>query len=80
MTVGLKLLKASRGNAFISAGSTGALLSGATLLVRRIRGVKRAAVAPALPTGQGRAVLIDAGANSECNVEQLVQFLSLIHI
>lgn len=74
MTVGLKLLKASRGNAFISAGSTGALLSGATLLVRRIRGVKRAAVAPALPTGQGRAVLIDAGANSECNVEQLVQF------
>lgn len=74
MTVGLKLLKASRGNAFISAGSTGALLSGATLLVRRIRGVKRAAVAPSLPTGRGRAVLIDAGANSECTVEQLVQF------
>ncbi len=74
MTVGLKLLKASRGNAFVSAGSTGALLSGATLLVRRIRGVKRAAVAPALPTGRGRAVLIDAGANSECTVEQLVQF------
>ena len=74
MSVGLKLLKANRGHAFISAGSTGALLSGATLLVRRIRGVKRAAVAPALPTAQGWAVLIDAGANSECTVEQLTQF------
>ena len=42
--------------------------------MRRIRGVKRAAVAPSLPTGRGRAVLIDAGANSECTVEQLVQF------
>lgn len=74
MTVGLKLLRANRGQAFISAGSTGALLSGATLLVRRIRGVKRAAVAPTVPIGRGWAVLIDAGANSECTVEQLVQF------
>ena len=74
MSVALQLLHRGEGDAVISAGSTGALLSGATLLVRRIRGVKRAAVAPSLPTGRGRAVLIDAGANSECTVEQLVQF------
>ena len=74
MTVGLKLLRANRGQAFLSAGSTGALLSGATLLVRRIRGVRRAAVAPTIPIGRGGAVLIDAGANSECTAEQLVQF------
>lgn len=75
MTVGLKLLRDGQGDAFLSAGSTGALLSGATLLVKRINGVKRAAVAPTLPTGSGRhAVLIDAGANSECTPEQLVQF------
>ena len=74
MTVGLKLLKAGKGDAFLSAGSTGALLSGATLLVKRINGVKRAAVAPILPTSGGRAVLIDAGANSECTPELLEQF------
>ncbi len=75
MTVGLKLLKRGDGDAFLSAGSTGALLSGATLLVRRIHGVRRAAVAPTLPVGRdGRTVLIDAGANSECTAEQMVQF------
>lgn len=74
LTVGLKLLRSGKGDAFLSAGSTGALLSGATLLVRRIKGVRRAAVAPVIPTGAGRAVLIDAGANAECTQEQLVQF------
>ena len=73
MTVGLNLLKEGRGDAFVSAGSTGALLSGATLLVKRIRGIRRAALAPILPTGTG-AVLIDCGANAECTPEYLLQF------
>ncbi len=74
LTVGLNLLKEGKGDAFLSAGSTGALLSGATLLVKRLPGVRRAAVAPTIPTGKGRAVLIDAGANAECTAEQMVQF------
>lgn len=74
MTVGLKLLSAGEGDVFISAGSTGALLSAATLLVKRIAGVKRAAVAPIVPTGAGGAVLIDAGANAECTAEYMTQF------
>ena len=51
LTVGLELLKNGDGDAFVSAGSTGALLSAATLLVKRIRGVRRAAMAPVVPTG-----------------------------
>ena len=51
MTVGLKLLKEGSGDAFVSAGSTGALLSAATLIVKRIRGIRRAALAPVVPTG-----------------------------
>lgn len=74
MAVGLKLVRDGKGDAFISAGSTGALLSGATLLVKRIPGIKRAAVAPVVPTGAGNAVLIDAGANAECTPEYMLQF------
>lgn len=74
MTVGMKLLNEGRGDAFISAGSTGALLSGATLLVKRIPGIRRAAVAPVVPTGNGFSMLIDAGANAECTPEYMVQF------
>ena len=54
LTVGLNLLKEGKGDAFVSAGSTGALLSGATLLTKRIRGIRRAALAPLVPTGGGR--------------------------
>ncbi len=74
LTVGLNLLKAGEGDAFVSAGSTGALLSGATLVVKRIRGIRRAALAPVIPTGGGGAVLIDCGANAECPPEYLLQF------
>ncbi len=77
LTVGLKALKAGEADGFVSAGSTGALLSGATLLVKRIRGLRRAALAPVLPTALGRAVLIDCGANAECTVEYLLQFAYL---
>ena len=74
LTVGLNLLKSGAGDAFVSAGSTGALLSGATLVVKRIRGIRRAALAPVVPTGTGGAVLIDCGANAECPPEYLIQF------
>lgn len=74
LTVGLNLLKNGAGDAFVSAGSTGALLSGATLVAKRIKGIRRAALAPVVPTGNGGAVLIDCGANAECPPEYLLQF------
>jgi glycerol-3-phosphate acyltransferase PlsX len=74
MTVGLEKLKAGEGDAFVSAGSTGALLSGATLLVKRVRGIRRAALAPVLPTANGPMVLIDCGATAEGTPEYLLQF------
>ena len=77
LTVGLNLLKEGKGDAFVSAGSTGALLSGATLVVKRIRGIRRAAMGPQIPTAGGRAVLCDCGANAECTPEYLLQFAYL---
>ncbi|MCI2105171.1 MAG: phosphate acyltransferase PlsX [Intestinimonas sp.] len=74
LTVGLNLLKNGNGDAFVSAGSTGALLSAATLLVHRIKGIRRAAMAPVVPTGGGGAVLIDCGATAEGTPEYLLQF------
>ena len=74
LTVGLNLLKNGDGDAFVSAGSTGALLSAATLMVKRIRGIRRAALAPVVPTGGGGAVLIDCGATAEATPEYLLQF------
>lgn len=77
VTVGLNLLKKGEGDAFVSAGSTGALLSAGTLVVKRVPGIRRAAMAPVLPTAKGGLVLIDCGANAECTVEYLLQFAYL---
>ena len=74
MVVGLRMLAEGKGDAFVSAGSTGALLSAATLLVKRVKGIRRAALAPVVPTGKGGAVLIDCGATAECTPEFLLQF------
>ena len=74
LTVGLNLLKEGKGDAFVSAGSTGALLSAATLMIKRIKGIRRAALAPVVPTGKGGSILIDAGATAECTPEYLLQF------
>jgi len=74
MTVCLRLLAEGEGDAVVSAGSTGALLTGATLIVKRLRGIRRAALAPVLPNGGRGCVLIDSGANAECTPEYLVQF------
>ena len=74
MTVALNLLKDGRGDAVVSAGSTGALLTGATLIVKRIKGIRRAAMAPVLPSAENGIILIDCGANAECTPEYLLQF------
>ena len=75
MVVGLKMLSDGQGDAFISAGSTGALLTGATLLVKRVKGIRRAAMGPSLPNkAGGRTVILDCGANAECTAEFLLQF------
>jgi len=81
MAIGLKAL-AGQGydgayDAFVSAGSTGALLVGATLIVKRIRGVRRAAIAAVMPSAGRPFVLLDAGANAECTAEMLGHFALL---
>lgn len=77
MGVGLTMLRDGKADALVSAGSTGALLTGATLITKRVRGIRRAAMALVIPTTTGRAVLIDCGANAECTPEYLVQFAYL---
>ncbi len=75
MVVGLKMLADGQGDAFVSAGSTGALLTGATLLVKRVKGIRRAAMGPAMPNKLGgKTVILDCGANAECTAEFLLQF------
>ncbi len=74
MTVALKMLDSGEGDAAISAGSTGALLTGATLIAKRIKGIRRAALAPVVPTSGKGLLLIDAGSNAECTTEYLLQF------
>ncbi len=71
---GLELLKDGQGDAFVTAGSTGATIAGATLIVRRMPGVKRPALCPLLPTKTGKALLIDCGANAEVRPSYLAQF------
>lgn len=74
MVVGAQLLAKGQGDAFVSAGNTGALLTVATLVAKRIKGIKRAAVSPVCPTETGKCVILDAGANNECTPEYLLQF------
>ena len=75
MVIGLKMLSEGQGDAFVSAGSTGALLSGATLIVKRVKGIRRASMGPVMPNkAGGRTVMLDCGANAECTPEFLLQF------
>ncbi len=74
MAVALRLLAEGKGDALVSAGSTGALLMGATFIVKRIKGISRPALAPILPSDQGPFMLIDCGANADCRPEMLLQF------
>ena len=74
MAVGLRALAEGKGDAFASAGNSGALVVGATTIVKRVRGVKRVAFAPVMPKSEGFFMLIDGGANVDCRPEMLVQF------
>ncbi|MGL5615681.1 MAG: phosphate acyltransferase PlsX [Sarcina sp.] len=73
----LNLVKAGDCDAVLSAGSTGAFLTGATLLVGRIKGVKRPALAPVMPGKTGPFMIVDAGANVDCKPQYLVQFAKM---
>lgn len=74
MAVGFKLLNDGDGDAFVSAGNTGAITVGATLITKRIKGVKRPAIASVMPSAGKPILLMDCGANSECRAEFLFQF------
>ena len=75
MVLGLKMVADGEGDALVSAGSTGALLSGATLIVKRVKGIRRAAMGPVMPNkAGGKTVILDCGANAECTPEFLLQF------
>ncbi len=81
MVVGFKMLKEGEGDVFISAGNSGALLTGATLLVGRIRGIDRPAIAAMLPAdGIKGLLLMDAGANTNCKPINLLQFAQMSSI
>ena len=80
MVVGFNMLKSDEGDVFISAGNSGALLTGATLLVGRIKGVDRPAMAPMLPAYKQSLMLMDAGANTNCKPINLVQFAQMATI
>ncbi len=77
MVQGQMLLKERQVDAFITAGSTGAAMSGALFNVGRIKGIHRPALAPLLPTLKGHAILIDCGANADCKADYLVQFAAM---
>ena len=74
LAIGLQQLRDGKGDAFLSAGSTGALVVGATMIAKRIKGIKRVALAPVMPSAKGYFMLLDAGANTECRPEMLSQF------
>lgn len=74
MAVGLRLLADGGGDAFVSAGSTGALIMGATFLVKRIKGISRPALAAIVPSAKKPFMLVDSGANVDCRADMLLQF------
>lgn len=81
MTVGMKMLAEGKGDAFVSAGNSGAVCVGATLLVKRIKGIKRPAFSPIMPHFNGGCtMLIDSGANVEARPEMLLQFANMASI
>ncbi len=74
MAIAFKLLSEGRADAFVSAGSTGAIVVGGTLIVKRIKGVKRPALGSMIPSPDSSYFLMDMGANAECRPEMLCQF------
>ena len=74
VVVGMNLIADGQGDAFVSAGSTGAVVSGATLIIKRINGVRRVAIGSVFPTPLKPTLVLDCGANSDCTPEFLQQF------
>lgn len=74
MALAFRELSEDRADAFVSAGSTGAIVVGGTLIIKRIKGVKRPALAGMIPSPKGHYMLMDMGANAECRPEMLQQF------
>ncbi len=74
MAVAFKVLADGEADAFVSAGSTGAVVVGGTFIVKRIKGIKRPALAALLPSPDSHYMLMDVGANAECRPEMLLQF------
>jgi glycerol-3-phosphate acyltransferase PlsX len=77
IVVALNLVKAGQADAFVSAGSTGAVLAGGQLIIGRIKGVERPPLAPVIPTIKGASLLIDCGANVDARSTHLVQFAKM---
>lgn len=74
MGVAFDILAKGEADSMVSAGNTGAILTGGTLIIKRIKGIRRASLAPMIPTQSGKTLLIDSGANTECTQEILQQF------
>jgi len=74
LVVGLKAVKEGRASGFVSAGSTGALLTGATVIIGRKAGIERPALGTPIPTKTGFTLLLDCGANMDCKPSYLAQF------
>lgn len=80
IVVGVKLLKDGEVDAFVSAGSTGAVMAASLLMLRPLPGVDRPAIGTVLPTAKAPTLLLDAGANVDCKPQHLVQFAHLGHV
>lgn len=80
IVVGCQLVKDGEAGGFFSAGSTGACMSAATLVIGRIKGVKRPAIATVLPSPVAKVVFADMGANADCKPEYLVQFARMARV
>ena len=80
MVVGFNMLKNGEGDVFVSAGNSGALLAGATLLVGRIKGIDRPGLAGMLPAFESKFLLMDAGANTNCKPINILQFAQMASI
>ncbi|MCL2528856.1 MAG: phosphate acyltransferase PlsX [Coriobacteriia bacterium] len=77
IVVGCNLIKEGKGDAFFSAGSTGGAMTAATLIIGRVRGVKRPAIATVIPAPKGLVVMLDAGANTDVEAEYILQFAAM---
>ncbi len=77
IVVGMNMVKHGEADAFVSAGSSGAILAGGQLIVGRIRGIERPPLAPLIPTEKGVSLLVDCGANVDARPSHLVQFAQM---